>query len=226
MSDDLTSVTVESVSDTTLDPAVRGFLHLPKNPSGDGLVFTHGAGGNCRSALLTEVAETFAQNRIAVLLCDLPFRQTRSFGPPRPGDAERDQEGLKNAVEALRRIVLGNLFLGGQSYGGRQASMLCAREPDLVKGLLLTSYPLHPPGKPNQPRTQHLPKLRIPVLFVEGSRDPFASIEEIGAAIQLIPAKTKLLRVEGAGHDLKIGKKLAPELAASILKTFQELIAG
>jgi predicted alpha/beta-hydrolase family hydrolase len=220
------SGTIESISDVTLDPPVRGFLHLPKTPSGDGLVFTHGAGGNCRAALLMELADVFAQNGMAVLRCDLPFRQARSFGPPRPADAARDQQGLKRAVEVMRRSVKADLFLGGQSYGGRQASMLCAEEPDLVKGLLLTSYPLHPPGKPNQPRTQHLSKLNTPTLFVSGTRDPFGSIEELAAAIELIPAKTKLLAVEGAGHDLKIGKNLAPNLAQSVVRAFEELIAA
>jgi predicted alpha/beta-hydrolase family hydrolase len=188
-------------------------------------VLTHGAGGNSRAALLMELADVFAQNGMAVLRCDLPFRQTRSFGPPRPGDAARDQQGLKRAVEVMRRSVKGDLFLGGQSYGGRQASMLCAEEPDLVKGLLLTSYPLHPPGKPNQPRTQHLPKLNTPTLFVSGTRDPFGSIEELAAAIKLIPAKTKLLPIEGAGHDLKVGKVLAKNLPNSIFEAFQELTA-
>ncbi len=104
------------------------------------------------------------------------------------------------------------LFLGGHSYGGRQASMLCAEEPDLVAALLLLSYPLHPPRKPEQQRTQHLPDLRTPTLFVQGTRDPFASIEELQRAIKMIPARTKLLPVEGAGHDLGFkGRAMRPE---------------
>ena len=79
----------------------------------------------------------------------------------------------------MRRTVSGRLFLGGHSYGGRQSSMLCAEEPDLVSGLLLLSYPLHPPRKPEQQRTQHLPDLRTPTLFVQGTRDPFGSIAEL-----------------------------------------------
>ena len=80
--------------------------------------------------------------------------------------------------------------------------MLCAAEPDLVSGLLLLSYPLHPPRKPEQLRSQHLPNLRTPSLFVQGTRDPFGSVEEIEKALDLIPAKTELMRVEGVGHDL------------------------
>lgn len=212
----------EPFSDASLDPPVRGFLHRPETPAQDGVVLTHGAGGNCRGPLLTALAESFSGAGFAVLRCDLPFRQGRPFGPPRPGDASRDRQGLKNAVAALRKLVPGRIFLGGQSYGGRQASMLCAEEPGLVQGLLLLSYPLHAPGKPDQLRTQHLPKIQAAVLFVHGMRDPFGSIEEMEAAIKVIPGKTKLLPVEGVGHDLGFkGKSRKPELPQSILEEFR-----
>ena len=94
---------------------------------------------------------------MTVLRCNLPFRQTRPFGPPGPSDAARDRAGLKHAIIATKEIAGGRIFLGGHSYGGRQSSMLCAEEPALVAGLLLLSYPLHPPRKPEQQRTQHLP---------------------------------------------------------------------
>jgi predicted alpha/beta-hydrolase family hydrolase len=94
--------------------------------------------------------------------------------------------------------------------------MLCAEEPDLVAGLLLMSYPLHPPRKPEQLRTAHLPDLRTPTLFVHGLRDPFGSIEEMERAIKMIPAKTALLPVPG-GHDLGFqGKSKKEELPRQI----------
>jgi uncharacterized protein len=212
--------------DDVLVPPVRGFLHRPALPSGDGLVLTHGAGGNARMPLLIALSEAFAHAGFVVLRCDLPFRQARSFGPPRPGDAARDRDGLKNALTATRKLALGRIFLGGQSYGGRQASMLLAEE-NISDGLLLLSYPLHAPAKPDQPRIQHLPKLHVPTLFVHGTRDPFGSIEEIEDARQLIPAKTDLFRVEGAGHDLGFkGKAKANDLPALVLATFQKLFAN
>ncbi len=120
----------------------------------------------------------------------------------------------------------GNVFLGGHSYGGRQASMLCAEEPDLVSGLLLLSYPLHPPRRPEQQRTQHLPDLRTPALFVHGTRDPFGTVTELERAIKMIPAKTKLLTVEGAGHDLGFkGKAKKEELTGQILSEFMKLLS-
>ena len=218
------TATVETFAATALDPPVCGFLHRPASPSGDGLVLTHGAGGNARMALLVALAGAFAGAGFTVLRCDLPFRQLRSFGPPRPGDAARDREGLKNAVAAMKKLAHGRVFLGGQSYGGRQASMLLAEEK-VADGLLLLSYPLHAPAKPDQPRIQHLPKLHAPTLFVSGTRDPFGSIAEIESARKLIPAMTELLIVEGAGHDLGFkGKPKTQELPRLVLASFESLV--
>ncbi len=212
-------------SDDSLNPAVRGFLHLPANPNGDALILTHGAGSNCTAPLLVALSEAFAGHGYVVLRCDLPFRQERRSGPF-PGNAERDRAGLRNAVAVLRKSVSGRIFLGGHSYGGRQSTMLCAAEPELVSGLLLLSYPLHPPGKPEQLRIQHLPNLRAPSLFVHGTRDPFGSVEEMTNALQLVAAKTELMRVEGAGHDLGFkAKTKANELPASIKAKFEEMFA-
>jgi hypothetical protein len=214
----------QALADDAFDPPVRGFVHQPASPSGDGLVLTHGAGGNAQTPLLIALADAFAGAGFVVLRCDLPFRQARSFGPPRPGDAVRDRDGLKNAVAAIRKLATGRVFLGGQSYGGRQASMLLAEtEEKLADGLLLLSYPLHPPGRADQLRTQHLPNLQVPTLFVSGTKDPFGSIEEIEGARKLIPAKTELLVVDGAGHDLGFkGKTRRGELPLAVLARFRD----
>ena len=223
------NIRVEPFVVSEVEPQVRGHRHQPENPTGEGLILTHGAGSNSGAPLLVALARAFSSAGFTVLRCDLPYRQARSYGPPRPGDAVRDREGLKNAINAMRRLVRGRVFLGGHSYGGRQSSMLCAAEPDLVDGLLLLSYPLHLPRKPEQLRTQHLPNLRTPSLFVSGTRDPFGSIEEIEHALKLIPAKTKLLTVEGAGHDLNSRKGKAGDaggLVPTIFKTLLEFFFG
>jgi hypothetical protein len=93
------------------------------------------------------------------------------------------------------------VLLGGLSYGGRQASMLAAEEAALADALLLLAYPLHPPARPAEWRTEHFPRLRTPALFVHGTHDPFGSLEELGRARSLIPARTELLVVQGS-HDL------------------------
>jgi predicted alpha/beta-hydrolase family hydrolase len=99
--------------------------------------------------------------------------------------------------------------------------MLAAEQPGLVPGLLLLSYPLHPPRKPAELRTAHFPQLQTPALFVHGSRDPFGSHEEMRSALALLPGRNRLLEIEGAGHDL-LGKKAQEDLPTRIVSAFQE----
>src|SRR5262249_49798406 len=158
------------------------------------------------STLLTATARAFADAGFSVLRCDLPFRQQRPHGPPSPAGAANDREGLQRAVMALKAAdpTLQRIFLGGHSYGGRQASMLAAEQPQLTAGLLRLSYPLHPPRKPAQLRTAHFPSLTTAALFVHGSRDPFGSLDEMRRALGLIPARNMLVEIPGAGHDLRV----------------------
>ncbi len=204
---------------------VRGVLHRPGTADGDCLVLTHGAGANCQSPLLRALAEAFCAVGVTVLRCDLPFRQVRPHGPPPRGSAERDQEGLRAAVAAMRRESGGRIFLGGHSYGGRQASMLAADAPGLVERLLLLSYPLHPPQKAEQMRTSHFPSLATPALFVSGERDGFGSKAEIEAALEVIPVRTELLMVVGAGHELITPRNRA-ELPGRVVEGFLEFVKG
>jgi uncharacterized protein len=219
----VTTSEAESFSDETPGEApVRGFLHRAEFHSGGFLVLTHGAGGNCNSPLLVALAEKFTMSGLTVLRCDLPYRQRRPQGAPSPSDAKTDQDGLRRTVELMKQQFVGPAFLGGNSYGGRMASLLVAGEPSLVEGLLLLSYPLHPPGRPTQLRTAHLPSLQTSTLFVSGSRDAFGSIEELESAIKLIPARKKLVVIEGASHGLtqKSKRDEVPELVVREFKSF------
>ena len=188
------------------NPTVRGFLHHPGREGGGGLVITHGAGSNCAGAMLIAVAEAFCSAGLFVLRFDLPFRQRRSFGPPHPSAAAEDRAGIRAALKAVRAFTSGRAFAGGHSYGGRQATLLAAEDSQACDGLLLFSYPLHPPKKPEQARTAHWPSLRAPAFFVHGTADPFGTPEELTAAVKLIPSRTQIVFIEGAGHDLKRGK--------------------
>ena len=205
------------------DPPVRGFLHAPSQPSHGAIVLTHGAGANCQSKLLIEMSDAFAAAGFNVLRFDLPFRSERPTGPPRPGSAARDREGLRRAVALMKERARGPIFLGGHSYGGRQSTILLSEDSQLVDGLLLLSYPLHPPRKPAQLRTSHFPKLETPSFFVHGTRDPFGTIPEMKSALKLIPASHALLEVDGAGHDLLIKKNLG-ELPTRVVSEFQTFV--
>lgn len=216
------SASVQEFSDLTAQPPVRGFLHTPAHTNGDTLLLTHGAGANCRSNLLTALGEAFANAGFTVLRFDLPFRQSRPYGPPL-GTAQRDQDGIRRAVEVLKTKSSGRIFFGGHSYGGRQSSMLLAERPELADGILLLSYPLHPPKKPAELRTAHFSKLNRPALFVHGSRDPFGSLEEMKAALQLISGRNFLMEIEGAGHEL-VTKKSSSNLCSRIVEAFCSLL--
>ena len=212
---------IEAFADEASQPQVRGFVQHPIDPNGDALVLAHSAGGNSQSPLLVAVGEAFAASGMTVLRCDLPFRQLRPHGPPGAGSAARDREGLRQAARVMRQMVPRRVFLGGHSYGGRQASMLAADDPSVAAALLLLSYPLHPPRRPTQLRTAHFSELQVPSLFVTGTRDEFASVMEITSALKLIPARAGLLVIEGAGHSL--GKDLAA-VAARVSEAFAEFI--
>jgi predicted alpha/beta-hydrolase family hydrolase len=216
---------ITTFDDVTQAEPVRGYLHCPGTGNGDGLVLTHGAGAHCETPLLISVASAFCDAGFTVLRCDLPFRQARASGPPPRGSAVHDQEGLRAALVALRRLVSGRVFLGGHSYGGRQASLLAAEAPRLVAALLLLSYPLHPPRKPEDLRTTQFPHLHTAALFVHGERDPFGSIAELTAALALIPARTELMPVRGAGHEL-LGKRKEDDLPERIVAALRLFAAG
>ncbi|MBY4130549.1 alpha/beta hydrolase [Rhodococcus fascians] len=182
------------------------FLHTPPATSRGGLALTHGAGGNCNSVLLQKIASVWAAAGFTVLRFDLPFRVRKAKGPPHPSRSEEDRLGIAAAVDRVRAETTGFIAFGGHSYGGRQGSMIAAERPGLVDGLVLTSYPLHPPGKPDKLRTQHLPDLRTPTAVLHGTRDPFGTTAELEAALVLVPAATLLVDIEGAGHDLAPAK--------------------
>ena len=198
---------------------VRGMLHRPRAGHGEAIALTHGAGSNHSAPLLVKMAEAFAEAGYAALRYDLPFRQ-RSKGPPQPAAAAKDREGVAAAVAALRGLAAGRVYAGGHSYGGRQSAMACAERAGLADGLLLLSYPLHPPNKPAQLRTAFFPELQTPALFVHGTADPFATPEELREAIAAIPGRTDVIIVEGAGHDLR----RAASLTTEILERFRAVV--
>ncbi len=175
------------------------------------LILTHGAGSNRNAPLLVAI-ERALSSVIPVDRVNLAFREARPNGPPMPSAADRDRAGLRELVEAASDHPV---FLGGHSYGGRQSTILASEHPGLVAGLLLLSYPLHPPRKPEQLRTAHLPNLQTPSLFVHGACDPFGSIEEMRAAIALIPARTNLIEIPAAGHELR-------NAAETVARAFQD----
>jgi predicted alpha/beta-hydrolase family hydrolase len=206
---------------------VRGMLHAPPGAL-DGLVLTHGAGSSSESPLLVALADALAGRGVAVLRCDLPFRQARPQGPPSPAGAARDRAGLRAAAEALARVTRRRVSIGGHSYGGRQATLLAAEHPTLATALLLLAYPLHPPKRPGDLRVVHFPQISTPALFVHGTADPFGTVAELRGALGRIPASTLLHLEAGVGHDLGFARRSRParaSVAARIAERWVEFIA-
>jgi predicted alpha/beta-hydrolase family hydrolase len=184
------------------EPGIQGLLNEAPKPLGASIVIAHGAGGNVRTAYLEKLALALAAEGVHALRIDLPYRQLGS-GPPRPATAAKDRAGIRAALDWMRSRYPGKILAGGHSYGGRQTSMLAAEDASVADALLLTSYPLHPPGRPDQLRTAHWPGLRVPTFFASGSKDTFGTEEEMRSALPQLAARYELRVLPGEGHSLK-----------------------
>jgi predicted alpha/beta-hydrolase family hydrolase len=192
--------------------AIAGIAHQPEGDPKGAVLLTHGAGGNRDSPLLIRLCDEWARRGFVAVRYDLPYRRRRPKGPP-SGSAASDQAGIVEAIELGRRLGGGGpVVAGGHSYGGRMTSMVVAAGTE-VSVLALSSYPLHPPGKPERARTEHLPDIGAPTVFTHGTADPFGTLDELWAAAELIPAPTAIVEVTGARHDLGSKKLDVPALA-------------
>ena len=197
-----------------LDP-IAGVAHQPDGPPAGVVVLTHGAGGNRDSPLLQQVCDEWARRGWLAVRYNLPYRRRRPTGPP-SGSAAADRAGIVEAITLCRGLADGPLIAGGHSYGGRQTSMVvAAREafPVEVDLLTLFSYPVHPPGKPERTRTEHLPDIRVPTVFTHGTSDPFGTPDELRAAAALVTGTTAVVEIAGARHDLRSKTLNVPALA-------------
>jgi uncharacterized protein len=184
---------------------IAGVAHEPDDTPSGVVVLTHGAGGSRESALLQKLCDEWARRGWLAVRYNLPYRRRRPKGPP-SGSAATDRAGIVEAIAVCRDLADGPLIAGGHSYGGRQTSMVVAgcveSAAQVVDVLTLFSYPVHPPGKPERARTEHLPDIAVPTVFTHGTSDPFGTIDEVRAAAALIPAPTEIVEITGARHDL------------------------
>jgi predicted alpha/beta-hydrolase family hydrolase len=190
---------------------IAGVAHAPaREPTGI-VVLTHGAGGSRESPMLIKLCDQWARRGWLAVRYDLPYRRRRPKGPP-SGSATDDSAGVVEAVALARSLTAGPVLAGGHSYGGRMTSMAVA---DGLRVDVLTpfSYPLHPPGKPDRARTEHLPRITVPTVFTHGTSDPFGTIDELRAAAALISAPSEVIEVTGARHDLGSKTVDVPALA-------------
>lgn len=165
-----------------------------------GLLLTPGAGSDRNHHTLVALEDALAP--LPVARVDFPYRKAGRKPPDRAPKLIASVTDDAATFARSIRIRPRRLLLGGRSMGGRMCSMAVA-EGLPAAGLVLLSYPLHPPGKPERLRTEHLPSLEVPCLFVTGTRDPFGSPDELVAATAAIPGPVTHHWLEGATHDVK-----------------------
>ena len=201
----------------TLDE-LAGIAHEPDGTPQGTVLLTHGAGGSRESPMLIRICDEWARQGYLAVRYNLPYRRRRPKGPP-SNSAASDQEGIAEAIAWARGLGHGPVVAGGHSYGGRMTSMVAAQQhgPDV---LTLFSYPLHPPGKPERARTEHLPAITVPTVFTHGTADPFGTIDEIRAAAALVSGPTEIVEVTGARHDLGSKTLDVPVLAVAAAVIF------
>jgi uncharacterized protein len=191
---------------------IAGIAHEPNGKATGVVMLTHGAGGSRESPLLKKICDEWAGRGWLAVRYNLPYRRRRPKGPP-SGSAAKDQAGVVDAIQLAHTLTDGPVIAGGHSYGGRMTSMVVADKSADIDVLTLFSYPLHPPGKPERARTEHLPSIGVPTLFTHGTADPFGSIDELRPAAALITAPTHIVEITGARHDLGSKTLDVPALA-------------
>lgn len=171
------------------------------------IVVAHGAGAGQTSPFMVRTADGLAARGVAAATFDFPYMAARRRAPDRADVLERRWE---EAIDEARAAFGGlPLFIGGKSMGGRIASQVAARGDGTLAGLVFLGYPLHPPGRPELRRDAHLPSVREPMLFVQGSRDAFGTADEIRALLPRL-RRASLYEIPGADHAFKVAGRGGP----------------
>lgn len=172
------------------------------------VLLAHGAGADMHAATLTTVADALADAGVPSLRFQYPYRSAGRRAPDRMPVLEAATREAAASLGRRTKLPAGRLVLGGRSMGGRVASVVVAHEADPLPALalVLLGYPLHPPGKPEQPRVEHLSRLRVPVLFVSGTRDAFGAPAELRRAARRVKGPTTFHWIESGDHGFKTTK--------------------
>jgi predicted alpha/beta-hydrolase family hydrolase len=197
---------------------VSASLETSAAAAGPGAILAHGAGGNLNSAFLVEMSEGLAARGLASLRFNFPYTENRRRIP----DLAPTLEACYQAVARRgAQLFPGGLFLGGKSMGGRIASQMVAHlsnEVIPVRGLIFLGYPLHPPGKQDKLRDQHLYDLRVPMLFIEGTRDAFAEPKLLQGVLDRLGDRARVHWIDGGDHSFKVRGRKPAEVNQEILE--------
>lgn len=189
------------------------------------LVLAHGAGAGQKSPWIVKTATALAERGISCATFDFPYITAGRKVPDRTPVLE---EAWRAVLADARRDFAGlALFIGGKSMGGRIASHIAAQGADGIRGLIFFGYPLHPPGKPQQRRDEHLPKIAEPMLFIQGSQDPFGNEAEISALVPSLQ-RAELHVIRGGDHSFKVkgGAKAQQPASDEVIETAAAWMRG
>ena len=169
------------------------------------MTLAHGAGAGMNHSFMVALAQSLAEKGIGTIRFNFPFTENKKGRPDSPAVAHQTIEA---AIQKTRKLFPKlPLFVAGKSFGGRMTSQLMAAKPDeSVKGIIFYGFPLHAPGKPSIERGEHLKDVRSPMLFLQGSKDEFATWKLITKVCEAL-SLAELVKVEGANHGFKAGKK-------------------
>lgn len=172
------------------------------------LVLGHGAGANQMSGFMRMAAAGLAARGIDAMTFNFLYTEhQRSFPDPK-ARLESCYQAIIDAALKHKKLKRNRLVIGGKSMGGRIASQVAAVSQDGIDGLVFLGYPLHPPGRPDKLRADHLKDIHAPMLFVQGARDAFGTESEIRAVIKKLRLPATLYAVEGGDHSFKVPKRL------------------
>jgi predicted alpha/beta-hydrolase family hydrolase len=198
----------------------------PSDRAEAGLVLAHGAGGGQTSGFMVKAAHELSARGVTVATFDFPYMTAGRSAPDKPAVLEAHWRRVIDEARERKEFRGLPLFIGGKSMGGRIASQVAAAGVDGIAGLVFFGYPLHPPGRHEQRRDAHLPSIREPVLFIQGSRDEFGTTAEIRELLPRLHAGVEIFEVADGDHSFKTRLKMTgrkPE--AALLDVFDAAAA-
>jgi predicted alpha/beta-hydrolase family hydrolase len=178
--------------------------YLAQQPVGALLVLAHGAGAGQRHPFMVGVARVLAERGVDVATFDFPYMQQKRKVPDKAPVLEACYRDVVAAAMEHEPLRGRKLFIGGKSMGGRMATHLASQGVQRLSGVVALGYPLHPPGKPQQLRAEHLPAITAPVLIVQGERDTFGTPAELAPVIETMRAPVTLHVIAGGDHSLAV----------------------
>lgn len=207
------------------DQIVSAVLYRASREARATLILGHGAGADQNSPFMREFAEGLSARGINIVTFNFLYKEQGRSVPDPNKQLETCYEAVIRTVSARSDLSPKSLYIGGKSLGGRIASQAVAANADLpVRGLVFLGYPLHPPGKPHQLRAGHFEPIRIPMLFIQGSRDAFGTPDELRPILQELNRRFKIYVVESGDHSLNVPKKSAPP-REQVLEAIKDEIA-